>query len=36
VGINNINMTPIVFGMGQSDQFSEMEWLKQEGWIKYE
>jgi hypothetical protein len=35
VGINNVNMTPIVFGMGQSDQVSEIEWLEQEGWTIY-
>lgn len=36
VGLNNVNMTPIVFGMGQSDQLSEIDWLKQDGWTVYE
>lgn len=32
VGLNNSTMTPIVFGMGYTEQLSEIEWLKQEGW----
>lgn len=35
VGVNNTYMTPIVFGMGDSEQISEVEQLKQEGWIQY-
>jgi hypothetical protein len=27
-------MTPIVFGMGQTDQLAEIEWLQQEGWTQ--
>jgi hypothetical protein len=34
VGVNNVYMTPIVFGMGQSDQLAEIEWLQQEGWTQ--
>lgn len=36
VGVNNVNITPIVFGMGHTEQLSEMEWLQQEGWVQYE
>lgn len=36
VGVNNVTMTPIVFGMGHTEQLSEMEWLQQEGWVQYE
>jgi hypothetical protein len=32
VGENNTFLSPIVFGMGDSDQVAEMEWLQQEGW----
>ena len=35
VGLNNPYMTPVVFGMGGSEQFSEMEVLQQEGWKQY-
>lgn len=35
VGLNNPYMTPIVFGMGQTEQYSEMEMLTQEGWKIY-
>jgi hypothetical protein len=35
VGLNNPYMTPIVFGMGQTEQYSEMEILSQEGWKIY-
>jgi hypothetical protein len=34
VGVNNVYMTPIVFGMGQTDQLAEIEWLQQEGWTQ--
>lgn len=36
VGINNTYITPIVFGMGGSDQVTEIDFLKQEGWSLYE
>lgn len=36
VGVNNVTITPIVFGMGHTEQLSEMEWLQQEGWVQYE
>lgn len=36
VGLNNTYITPIVFGMGGTDQVSEIEFLKQEGWSLYE
>ena len=35
VGLNNPYMTPIVFGMGDSDQVAEIEYLQQEGWKLY-
>lgn len=36
VGINNTYITPIVFGLGGSDQVTEIDFLKQEGWSLYE
>jgi hypothetical protein len=35
VGLNNPYMTPVVFGMGSTEQYSEMETLAQEGWTPY-
>ena len=35
VGLNNTYMTPVVFGMGYTEQFSEMETLASEGWKPY-
>jgi len=35
VGLNNPYMTPVVFGMGYTEQFSEMETLASEGWKPY-
>lgn len=35
VGLNNTYITPIVFGMGDSEQVSEIEYLQQEGWTTY-
>jgi hypothetical protein len=32
VGLNNTYMTPIVFGMGDSEQVAEIEFLQQDGW----
>jgi len=32
IGENNTFLSPIVFGMGDSDQVAEIEWLQQEGW----
>ena len=35
VGLNNTYMTPVVFGMGDSEQVAEIEYLQQEGWTLY-
>ena len=35
VGLNNPYMTPVVFGMGHTEQASEIEFLAQEGWKPY-
>jgi hypothetical protein len=35
VGSNNSLLTPIVFGIGGSEQTSEMEMLMSEGWVPY-
>jgi hypothetical protein len=36
VGVNNTYINPIVFGMSNdSEQLSEMEFLKQQGWTQY-
>jgi len=35
VGLNNNYMTPVVFGMGHTEQYSEMDMLSQEGWKPY-
>lgn len=35
VGLNNPYMTPIVFGMGYTEQLSEMESMAAEGWKPY-
>ena len=35
VGLNNPYMTPVVFGMGSTEQYSEMETLAREGWTPY-
>ena len=35
VGLNNTYMTPVVFGMGDSEQVAEIEYLQQEGWTPY-
>ena len=32
VGLNNTYMTPVVFGMGDSEQVAEIEFLQQDGW----
>jgi len=36
MGLNNTYITPIVFGMGNTDQIAEIDFLKQEGWSIYE
>ena len=36
MGLNNTYITPIVFGMGSTDQIAEIDFLKQEGWSIYE
>lgn len=33
VGERNTYLSPVVFGMGDSEQLAEMEWLQQEGWM---
>ena len=35
MGLNNAYMTPVVFGMGNSEQVAEIEFLQQEGWTTY-
>lgn len=32
VGERNTYLSPVVFGMGDSEQLAEIEWLQQEGW----
>jgi hypothetical protein len=33
IGENNAFLSPVVFGMGDSEQLAEIEWLQQEGWM---
>ena len=35
MGLNNAYMTPVIFGMGNSEQVAEIEFLQQEGWTTY-